>query len=271
MVNVFDFDDYKAFLKSVEEQRSSIQRGFRSRLAEVLSCQNAYVSQILNSGANFSLEQGLKLADFLQLNEEESRYFLQLIEYARAGTAELKRYFKREFGALKQKHLNLKDRVPKEKELTPESQSLYYSNFIYPIVHMMVTIPEYRSVSIIAAALRVSEKEIQDAVLFLISTDLIIEKGGELRPGPTLLHLGKDSPHIRQHHTNWRISAIQSLGRLHDDGIHYSTVSSLSKQDAEKLKTKFVTLIKEYVETVGPSREETVYNFNLDFYSLISP
>ena len=89
MVNIFDYTDYKAFIKATEEERASLQRGFRSRLAETLECQNAYISQILNTHANFSLEQALKVTTFLQLKENETRYFMLLVDQARAATPAL--------------------------------------------------------------------------------------------------------------------------------------------------------------------------------------
>lgn len=74
---------------------------------------------------------------------------------------------------------------------------------------------------------------------------------------------------IRQHHINWRIAAIQSLISSNASDIHYSTVSTLSKADVEKLRGEMVQLIERYVETVKPSAEEVMYGFNLDFYSLV--
>ncbi|MGZ3744028.1 MAG: TIGR02147 family protein [Pseudobdellovibrionaceae bacterium] len=269
MVKIFEFTDYKLFLASIEEERASFQRGFRSRVAEVLGCQNAYISQILNTHANFSLEQAIKIAEFLQLDEIETRYFLLLIELARAGTSALKEFFSKDIEVLRAKHLNIKERVPNAKNLTPENQSLYYSSWLYPTIHMLVTIPNYRTIPKIAAALRVEDHIISEVIWFLITSGLVVETKGHLMPGPTQIHLSKDSSHIRQHHSNWRIAAIQSLTTKNDSNIHYSTVSSLSYDDAEKLKTKLVKVIQEYVEIIQPSKEETLYNFNLDFYSLL--
>lgn len=269
MVKVFEYTDYKLFLASIEEERASFQRGFRSRLAEVLGCQNAYISQILNTHANFSLEQAIKIAEFLQLNEFETRYFMLIVELARAGTSALKEYFSKDVEVLRAKHLSIKERVPNAKNLTLENQSQYYSSWLYPTVHMLITIPNYRTIPMIAAALRIEDQIVNEVVLFLISSGLVVEIKGQLMPGPTQIHLGKDSPHIRQHHSNWRIAAIQSLTSKSDSSVHYSTVSSLSYDDAEKLKSRLVRVIQEYVEVIQSSKEETLYNFNLDFYGLL--
>ncbi|MNK88832.1 hypothetical protein D3C87_1088140 [compost metagenome] len=238
-------------------------------MAEALECQNAYISQILNTHANFSLEQALKVAEFLQLKDVETRYFILLVECTRAGTPALQKYFKKDIEATREKYLDIKVRVPEATSLSLENQNVYYSSWLYPTIHMMVTIPDYRTLHKISAALRVDEQVIADVMLFLVSSGLVKESKGSFVPGPTHVHLSKESPHIRQHHANWRISAAHNLTALKENDIHYSTVSSLSNADAEKLKAKLVQVIQDYTEVIAPSKEETLYNFNLDFYSLI--
>lgn len=269
MISVFDFKDYKLFLKAIESERAPVQRGFRSRLSEILNCQNAYISQILNTHSHFSLEQGFKISEFLKLSSPETKYFLLLIERARAGTKELAQYFLKDIESMRETHLNIKERVPEAKALSLEDRTTYYSNSIYSTIHIITTIPEFRTAESIATALKTPVGEVKEVILFLLSCGLLEEKKGQLIPGTTQIHLSQDSAHIRQHHTNWRLTSINHLSAKHDGSVRYSTVSSLSLDDAEKLKTRLVEVIQEYVKTVSPSKEETLYNFNLDFYKLI--
>lgn len=273
MINVFSYLDYKTFLKAAGESRLSGHRGFRSRLAETLDCQNAYISQVLNTDANFSLEQALKISAFLRLKENETDYFILLVQYARAGTKELSIYFKRDIEKAREQYLNIKNRVPEARTLAPEDQNIYYSSWIYSSIHILVTIPNFNTVKKIATSLSLDENTVGSAVMFLLSTGLLVEKKEILAPGPTQIHLEKHSPHINKHHSNWRISAIHSLSSKNSKSsdIHYSTVSSLSRSDVEVLKNQFIAMIQTYVETVRPSKEEALYNFNLDFYSLMKP
>ena len=268
MISIFDYGDYKLYLKAIEAERASFQRGFRSRLAEALNCQNAYVSQVFHTKSDFSPEQAANIAEFLRLGELENRYFVLLVLHARAGTPQLREFFKRDIDLIKMNNLNISGRVPAGKDLSSDDQNTYYSNWLYPTIHILVTIPKYRTVYKIGAALGIDENVINEIILFLISSGLITEKNGVLLPGLTQLHLKKESSQIRQHHTNWRLSAIHSLAAMKKTDIHYSTISSLSYEDAEKLQLKFVQMIQEYVETITPSKEETLYNFNLDFYRL---
>jgi uncharacterized protein (TIGR02147 family) len=269
-VFVFEFSSYKSYLKALEREQRPLARGFRSRLAEFLGCQNAYISQVFNSNANFSLEQGLKVSRHLKLDELETRYFLLLIEHARAGTEELREHFKKDLEQARAKYFNIQGHIKESLQLSIEDQSRYYSSPLFGAIHLLVTIPQFRTPEKMARALSLPVHLVNEILRVLISSGLIYQKEGIFLPGPTQIHLNKDSPLIRQHHTNWRLHAVQSLSRDLDRGIHYSTVSSLSQEDAEKLKAKFINLIQEYVETVKPSREEALYNFNLDFYSLLS-
>ncbi len=269
MTSVFECKTYKDYLNGVENDRKAFRKGFRSRLAEVLNCQNAYISHVLNSQANFSLEQGLQIGNFLKLTQPESRYFLTLIEHARAGTEDLRNFFSQELLRLKEKHFDLKERIVESKILSAELLGIYHSSWVYSAVHILVTIPEMQTIAKIANALSLSRKIVEEVISFLVSSEILVEKNGTFSSGTTTLHLGADSPHICRHHVNWRLAAIQNLERAGvQNQIHYSTVSSLSRKDVELLKSRFVKVIEDYVAVVRPSKEEVLYNFNLDFYSL---
>jgi uncharacterized protein (TIGR02147 family) len=269
MKSIFDFENYKDYLEFFEKTRKNFEKGFRSKLAEHIGCQSGYISHVLNGNAHLSLEQTMKAASFLGLDKREQKYFLLLVEYARAGTPELKNHFKDELTRSREEFLNIKTRVGSSRELSEREQSVYYSHWQYVATHVLTSLPEYNDVKSIASALGISEQSVSKILLFLIQTGIVKDEKGKLKSGLTKVHLNRESPLIRQHHTNWRIAAIQSLPNEDKSDVHYSTVSTLSVKDAEFLRSKMVKLIEDYVETVGPSREEVMYCFNLDFFSVI--
>lgn len=270
MTNVLEFQDYKEYLLNVEAERATVQRGFRTRLAEVLACQNAYVSQVLKGKAHFSLEQGLKIATFLSLSDRQRRYFLLLIERARAGTAELANYFTHEIEAYRKKFLRPSIDLFEAQTIPEDVHPTYYSHWMYTAIDVLVTIPNRRTIPAIIEALNLPSVAVRSAITFMLAKGLLVERNGELHPARQIqLHLGKDSPHIRQQHLNCRLAAIDSLTQIEQDDIHYSTISSLSYADCEKIKARLVSEIQKYVTTVRDSKEETLFGFNLDFYSLI--
>ncbi len=269
MKSIFEFSDYKAYLETVEAHRKAYERGFRSRLADFLGCKSGYISHVLNGDADFSLEQALKVAKFLHLKSKEQKYMLLLVEFARAGDHELKAHFENELRALKEEYLNIKEHVGDSHILDEANQSIYYSSWHYLAVHVLSSLPEYNDAKSISNALKIPEDVVGRVLLFLINSNIITDTKGKLKPGLTQVHLNRESPLIRQHHTNWRISAIQSLMNDNKTDLHYSTVSTLSLSDADALRSDMVKLIEHYVATIVPSKEETMFGFNLDFYSLI--
>ena len=146
---------------------------------------------------------------------------------------------------------------------------LYYSNWHFLAVHVISSLPGYDNASSISAALSIPESVVAQVLLFLVQTGIVKNENGKLAAGVTQVHLNRESPLILQHHTNWRIAAIQSVITASKTDVHYSTVSTLSKTDAEKLRAEMVKLIENYIETVKPSEEEVMYGFNLDFYNLV--
>jgi uncharacterized protein (TIGR02147 family) len=265
--NIFEYIDYKAYLLSVEQ--IGAHKGFRSRLAETTGCQNAFISQVLNGKVNFNLEQSMRLVVFLQLNEDEQQYFLWMVEYKRAGTQELKKYFHKLMFSLREKNLEIKTRVQISQILSAEAQATYYSSWVYSAVHIAVMIPDLNSVSKIAKALNITDDKAKFTVEFLINNGLIERNGQYLKSGRTQIHLGNDSANINKHHSNWRIESLKSLDSPNRGDLHYSGVSSLSKADAEKIRIQFVDVIENYVRQVEKSSEETLYTFNLDFFRIL--
>ena len=269
MKNVFDFKDYKAFLRDFELSRKSFERGFRSKLAEAIQCQSAYVSQVLSGEAHLSLEQALRAAKHLNLRENETKHFLLLVEFARAGTKELKAHFEAEIRKDREANFNIKERVGEARILNEREQATYYSGWHYLAIHLLVGLKRFNDISSIATALKISEEAVSKALIFLTQADLIVEENGKLKTGLAKIHLDRESPLITQHHTNWRMAAVQSLNRGSKVDVHYSSASTVSRKDADILRSLIVSLIENYVAVVKPSEEEVMVGFNVDFYQLV--
>jgi len=264
MLTLFEYVDYKAFLRDLGDERP---RGFRKALAEATGCQTAYVSQVLNGQYHFSLEQADAGAAFLGLTKDETKFFLLLIERQRAGTDSLRAYFTEQLEESRSRHLLLKHRLGVPASLGVPEQSRYYSSWHYSAVHMAVTIPKLQSRPALARALGISPRKLSEVLDFLGSVGLIQKKGERYLPGLTQLHLSKDSPLIAQHHANWR---QQGMTKMHSDhageGVHYSSVSSLSAADAQRIKEQLTQALSEAVRTIKDSPEEVLFGINLDFF-----
>src|SRR4051812_42726625 len=84
--SVFEYQAYKPYLHDLVRSKG---RGEKSKIARVLRCHVAYVSQVLKGSAQFSLEQADVLSTYLGHSDDEVEYFNLLVSHARSGSASL--------------------------------------------------------------------------------------------------------------------------------------------------------------------------------------
>jgi uncharacterized protein (TIGR02147 family) len=267
--SLFEFVDYKAYLRSRMNRMERGGRGFRSELARTVGCQTGYVTQVLNNSANFSLEQAVAINKLLGHTRQEARFFLLLIDYARAGTADLKRHFAEIIEESVQNHLNLKERFQVKQSISEIDQMAYYGEWAYVAIHVIVSIPSLQTPEAIAKAIDLPEVKVRRILEFLIGIGLVVEKNGRYSVGINRLHLGKDSPLLAKHHINWRLKALTSIDREDEESLRYTSVISIAKSDALEIKRRFVKFLEEYNSVVKDSKDESMYCLTVDFLSLI--
>src|SRR5687768_7095086 len=90
-MSVFEYSDYRKFIK--DQLLAMPKKGFgqMSRLSEKLGVHTTLVSQVMSGDKQFSEEQGILIAEFFALNELESEFFVTLIELSRAGNQSLRK------------------------------------------------------------------------------------------------------------------------------------------------------------------------------------
>lgn len=91
-MNVFKFENYKAFIRHMIATHPVLGRGGIKKIAEALRVHPSLISQVLSGLKDLTSEQGNELAIFFDLSELETEYFLCLIDIERAGTARLKSF-----------------------------------------------------------------------------------------------------------------------------------------------------------------------------------
>jgi uncharacterized protein (TIGR02147 family) len=265
--SIFDYRDYKAYLRDLAKSKG-LRSGFKARMADAMNCQATYISQVLTGAQHLSLEQAEALARFLKLEEQERSYFFLAVQFARAGTVQLRRHFQSEMDAHLERRLNLVERFGRQSELTKEAQSIYYGCWVYAAVHIALTIPELRTVEALADHFRLPRKTVAEALSFLESLQLAQRSGSNYRIGTTFLRVGNDSPNLNRHHMNWRHQATESLDRQSKRDAHYSAVVSLSEADAARVKERIFEMIADVTTIVKDSKEEVIYGICFDLFDL---
>ena len=90
MISPIGFTAIEHYLSALLKHHGT-KRGFRSRLSEAIKCHRSHVSHLIAGTALLTLEQGDALALFLELDDFESDYLLELVQLSRAGTQGLRR------------------------------------------------------------------------------------------------------------------------------------------------------------------------------------
>ena len=263
---LFEYLDYKKYINERIANSPGKGRGIKLKIAEHLSCQTAFVSQVLNSSPNFSLEQAIKLNVFFDHTKEEARFFLLLIQLERAGSKDLQNFFQSEIDEILAQRLDLKNRIEIKTTLKKLDQQIYYSSWLYACIHMLIAIPETQTPQAISKYLSLSKEKVIEILEFLEETGLAQKKGSHYEIGVTKIHLTKDSPQIQRHHTNWRMQAIHSIDINNPEDLHYSTVVSMAQSDIPKVKEILIKAIEECRSVIRESKEEKIQSICLDFF-----
>jgi len=267
--DLFAHSDYKLFLNRQLDELDQGGRGARARLSRAIGCQTAYTAQVLRGAAHFSLEQAEAINIFLGHTEEQSNFFLLLVQSGRAGTPQLRSRFKKQLDAILEGRTLLKNRLGVKEILPERDQVTYYSSWMYGAVHALISIPGYQTPSKISERLGISLATASEALEFLLASGLAERKNNkDIVLGKSRIHLGADSPLIAKHHINWRLQAMRAIDENPKEGLHYSSVISVSKKDAALIKEKFIATINAVKPIIKDSKEEELCSLSLDFFTV---
>ena len=268
--SVFDYQDYKKFLRALISSRPKGGRGIRLAIAKHIGCPVSHISQVLNGKPHLSMEQAEGLNEYLGHTQDEAAFFFLLIQLSRAGTTALKKRLELQVEQILEKRIDLKVRLGVAETLSNEAKAIFYSSWVYGAIHVMISIEKFQTKEAIAQHLGLSVKKIGEILEFLISTGLAVQKdGGKFIIGNSRIHLGNDSPLIAKFHTNWRIQAIRSMD--HENfvqDLHYSSAITISKKDVQKIKERLIKCIEENNAIIKDSKEEEVHCLALDFFQI---
>lgn len=270
MRSIFEFRDYKAYL-AARLPTSGEGRGLRTKLAGVLGCRGAFVSQVISKEAHFSLEHAARVDEFLGHSPVESHYFLLLVHLGRAGSPSLRRYYSEQLDRVLAQREVVTEKIRVRSYLSNEEQIIYYSTWHFAAIHMLLLIPELRTKQAIAAHLNLPLSRVSETLDFLVQVGLAVEESGSYLPGKSRLHVGERSPHVNRHHTNWRLHAISALERDSDSVLRYSGPIVLSKKKIPRLRALLLEAIGELEGLLVDEDDvddEEPYVFSVDLYPL---
>jgi uncharacterized protein (TIGR02147 family) len=267
-MSIYNYINYRTFILDCFKDKSFKRR--KTELASYLGCGPAFVSQALSEGkTHFSSEHIYKVAQFLELENDEFEFLFVLHQYEKAGSEELKNYFLKKIKSLQKDKKEIDSKIKKsDRKLLDIEKSTYYSHWSYMAIHMAASLPRLKTTKLIANYLRLEIDFVEKIVNFLLETGLVAKENNRLTIGKTRIHLDRHSPLIKSLHQNMRQKAIESLISTNDFNLNYSSILVLSKDDSMKIRNMILDLIKKKEEILIPSPEEDMVVFNIDYFQL---
>ncbi|MBV6514014.1 MAG: hypothetical protein FMNOHCHN_03600 [Ignavibacteriaceae bacterium] len=267
-LSLFEYKDYKRYISDWIEHSPQKGRGLRKQLAEAIQCQTAFVTHVLSGNYHFSLEQAEACGRWMGLSQEEIEFLLLLVMHQRAGTKSLEKLLGQQIAAKKEELNTLKNRLKISEAMSQEDQIVYYSSWHFAAIHMALLIPELQTLEGLQNYFQLSPTRLRHILDFLVNKGLIKQEKGVFKSVIPVLHLGSNSPLLNQHHTNWRLKAIESIIGKSSSDLHYSGVISLSQDDFDWVRERLSQLLEEVVARLKDSKDEKLACLSFDWFQI---
>jgi len=262
--NVFDYRDYKAYLKFRID--SLTERGIVKKMAEAAGCQRSYLSQALNGKVHLTKDHGWGICEFLHLSDLESAYFLLLLELARAVSRSYRAKIERELLEIKKQRDDLGKRVRRQEVGTSKEAQSYYSAWYMSAIHILLSIDGYKTADAIARRLELPVQLAESALSNLERLGFAkrTQSGwGFLGRG---IHVPHHSPLVAFHHANWRQRAVFNAQTLDSRSVHFTNIQSMSRETFEVLKQMMRDFVEKANQLSEPSPAEELVGMTLDLF-----
>jgi uncharacterized protein (TIGR02147 family) len=264
--NVFDYADFRVFLKETYEYRKNADSKFSQRFItrQVGASSAGWFADIIQGRIALTGAYMMKLIRLLKLDSEESEYFQLLVMYEQAGSTEEKNLYIGKMIAMKRVNPSI---ISKEQF---EFYSMWYISAVRELLINYDFIDDYSTLSKkLSPAITI--KEAKHAILVLRKLGMIEPDGKNfLKPGEPVIK--KDSSFKSVHWANFMKSSMElGLGALdrynkEDRDISSVTVSLSSEtyqnacKEIKRLRQKLLSM------ALNDKKGDKVYQCNVQFF-----
>ena len=268
-MSIFNFTDYRDYLRHHLQQLPKNGRGELSKIAEHLGTNSTLLSQVLGGTRHFNSEQTYALSRYIGHTELELEYFSLLVQIDKAGSVDLKSHLRKRLLEVRGEAQKLSKRISHDKKLTDQQRAVFYSSWIYSAIHLLTSVePKGFTLEEVMDRFDLSRARVIEILHFLSGSGLVTEDGARYKFGVKSTFVEKGSPYLLKHHSNWRIKAIQKSEVLADEELMYTGQFSLSEKDFGHLREKIADFLKNVNNTVKDSPSECLVALNVDWFRI---
>jgi uncharacterized protein (TIGR02147 family) len=266
MKSIFDYSNYRTFLKDYYEERKSAEGyTYRDFSKETGMNSSSWLMHLIRGTKNLSDDTTLRISNSIKLRKHEAEYFELLVRFTQAVDSEAKNTFFRKMIELK-KRLNI-IRIGEE-------QYEYYTKWYHPVIRSLINKVEWNdNFSILAKYLlpQITPGEAKKSVALLIKLGFIgqdpagkwIQKNEMISTGDEVMSLN-----IVNYHKQVTRLAENAFERT---AIEWRDISSLTlginKEDVKAVKARIQQFRREIMEMARASENaDRVYQLNFQFF-----
>jgi uncharacterized protein (TIGR02147 family) len=268
-LNIFEYDNYRLFLRDLYESEKARRPGFSFRFFSKqagFSSPN-FLKLVIDGKRNLSVDSIVRFAKALKLNKEESAFFRALVLFNQAATAEERGLWAEEI---------LSFRLYRKLHPLHEAQYAYYARWYNVAIRELMGLKSFQSdPEWIAHTLDppIGVQQAREAIDALIELGLAHrEADGKLGRKDTVLTTGDEvsSSSLMQFHQQMLQKAGEALDRVPGDKRDISAVTvSVSEAKAREIKALIQKTRKEILAIADSDRSpEQVMQVCIQFFPL---
>ncbi len=265
---MFEETDYRQVITTYIKKAGKI-KGYKLSMASAMGCHSSFLSQVLNGSTHLTPDHAAGLSDFWGLTDDQTKYFINLVNIARSGNRKYRRFLEAEQEEIRARQKEVSSRISSKRKVSDSGPPVawYYSSWLHTAIHIALSVKSLRTVTALSHRLGIPIETIQKTIEKLDRYGFIERDSDGWKTTIYDLHINAASPLIGQHHSNWRQYCLTRLGmRSSDETTHYTSVMTLSRKDWEKIREMGLKFLAESRETAIASPEEELFCLNLDMF-----
>lgn len=265
-MRIYEFNNYKEYLNNWISIQPNGGHGILSKLAKELNVHTTLLSHTIRGEKDLTIEQAYSIGEFIGLGEDESDYFILLVQIERAGHHGLKNKLRKDLKKMKSKSQNIVTRVRTDMSLSTSEKAEFYSSWLYSAIRQLASIEQFQSRSALMGAFDIRRDELNRTLDFLIKTGLCVAADENVKIGPSNTHLEAQSPFVYNHHKNWRLKAIEKHNNMSNEDLMYTAPFTISNSDFGLLREKIIQFIEQFIKTADKTKNERLACLNIDLF-----
>lgn len=267
-VRVFDYLDYRSFLRDLYESRRLEDRRFSCRyIAQKVGFRSAsYFTQVLNGRAAMTPEMALRFAAFLRLDSSEADYLELLVLHQRAKSVKERRRYLEKLASFRES--NAVAMAPEQFEFFEK----WYHTAIRELLHIEPFEGDYKA---LAKRLRPSipQAKARDSIELLLRLGMARKEGGRIvRSDACSTTTGEavQAVQVDQFHASTLSLAGASIdGMEHESRSLSSLTMTLSPEGRRKVMSEIVAFRKRILAIAESDSDETsVHHLGIQLFPM---